>query len=328
MRCAKHFTENVKDELKSIGIKGETQPDFLNAIFGFVEDEVYHEGLLDAKDDQTFDAALASLEPGWNKKERKLLPERHDLKFFNWMSKKAAMMKETLTAGVRLKAGLQPGEKMTSNAAEAGNHVLKEAADYEEMSLPEFVVLAKSVALNQHQELVRAILRMGQWHFKDEYSYFEVKEDVWMHGMTVESRRRYVSKIMILDLGARQVPNESATTPGQLSVSYTTANLQITESVLSAVWNKASEYLTKPGSFVQLPNGADGVNKFFVYSRSKPDNPNVVTVGEGGKVICSCLMYRSTPNKCSHSVAVAERERNLRNFLSWVAKSGDPNLYR
>lgn len=328
LRCAKHSTENVKDELKSIGIKGEAQRDFLNAIFRFVEDEVYHEGLLDAKDDQTFDAVLASLEPEWNKKERELLTEGHDPKFFNWMSKKAAMMKESLTSGVRLKAGLQPGEKMTSNAAEAGNHVLKEAADYEEMSLPEFVVLAKSVALNQHQELVRAILRKGQYRFKDEYSYLEVKEDVWMHGMTVESRRRHVSKIMNLDLGARQVPNESATTPGQLSVSYTSANLQITESVLSAVWNKAIEYLTKPGSFVQLPNKVDGENKFFVYSRSKPDNPNVVTVGEGGKVSCSCLMYRSTPNICSHSVAVAEREKNLQNFLSWVAKSGEPNLYR
>lgn len=175
---------------------------------------------------------------------------------------------------------------------------------------------------------MRAILRKGQYRFKDEYSYLEVKEDVWMHDMTVESRRRHVSKIMNLDLGARQVPNESATTPGQLSVSYTSANLQITESVLSAVWNKAIEYLTKPGSFVQLPNEVDGENKFFVYSRSKPDNPNVVTVGEGGKVSCSCLMYRSTPNICSHSVAVAEREKNLQNFLSWVAKSGEPNFYR
>ena len=121
---------------------------------------------------------------------------------------------------------------------------------------------------------------------------------------------------MNLDLGARQLPNESATTPGQLSVSYSRS--QITESVLSAVWNKASQHLTKPDSF----------EKFFVYSPSKLNNPNVVTVGGGGKRICSCLMYRSTPNICSHSVAVAEREKNLRNFLSWIAKSGDPNLCR
>ena len=169
----------MKGELKSIGIKGQTQRDFLNAMFGFVEDEVYHEGLPDAQDDPIFDAVLASLEPEWNKKEREHLPEGHNPKFFNWMSKKAAMMKKSLTAGVRLKAGLQPGEKMTSNAAEVGNHVFKEEADYEEMSLPEFVVLVKSVALNQHRELVRALLRKGQWRFKEEYSYLEVKEDEW-----------------------------------------------------------------------------------------------------------------------------------------------------
>lgn len=84
----------------------------------------------------------------------------------------------------------------------------------------------------------------------------------------------------------------------------------------------------KPGSFVQLPNEVEGEKKFFVYSCTKADNPNVVTVRESGKVICSCLMYRSTPNICSHSVAVAEREKNLRNFLSWVAKLEDSNLYR
>ncbi|KAL9965864.1 hypothetical protein ACROYT_G029718 [Oculina patagonica] len=328
LRCVKHFTENVKDELKSIGIKGEAQRGFLNHIFGFVEDDIYHEGLLDANDDETFDAVLASLEPEWNKKERELLPEGCEPKFFNWMSKKADMIKGSLSAGVRLKAGLQPGEKMTSNAAEAGNHVLKEAADYEEMSLPEFVVLAKSVALNQHQGLVRAILRKGQYRFKDEYSYLEVKEHVWMHGMTVESRRRHVAKILNLELGASEVPTEPATKTGQLSVPYTSANLQVTESVLSAIWNKASEYLMKPDSVVQLPNEGDGEKKFFVYSRSKPDNPNVVAIGPNGKVSCSCLMYRSTPNICSHSVAVAERDNNLENFLSWVAKSGEPNLYR
>lgn len=328
LRCVKHFTENVKDELKSIGVKGEAQRYFLNCIFGFVEDEVYHEGLLDAKDDETFDAVLASLEPGWNDKEVELLPEVKDPKFHKWLAKKATMMKETLSAGVRLKAGLQPGEKITTNASESANHALKEAADYEEMSLPEFVVLAKSVAVSQHQEVVRAVLRKGKFRFKPEYSYLEIKEDVWMHNMSVDSRKRHMTKIFNLEVGAMQVPAETSTTTGQLSVPYTSANLHVTNSVLSGVWNKASEYLMNSASIVQLPNGGGDDKKFFVYSRSKPDNPNVVTVGPNGKVSCSCLMYRSTPNVCSHSVAVAEREKTLKDFLSWVAQSGDPNLYR
>ena len=223
--------------LRELGIKGEAQRYFLNCIFGFVEDEIYHEGLLDYKDDETFfDALLASLEPEWNRKELEILPEGNDPKFFKWMSKKAAMMKEGLITGVRFKAGLQPGEKITSNAAEAGNHMLKEAADYEAMSLPEFVVLAKSVALNQQQELARAILRKGQYRFKDHYSFLEVKEAVWMHSMTEETRKRHLAKILKVEPGTRQVPTEAAaTTTGQLSIPYTCDNLQVTDSVLAAV---------------------------------------------------------------------------------------------
>lgn len=127
---------------------------------------------------------------------------------------------------------------------------------------------------------------------------------------------------MNLYLSVRQVLNESATTPGQLSVSCTSADLQITEALLWAVYNNASEHLAKPDSFVQLSNEVDGEKKFFVCSRPKADNPN-------GKLVkwsdhAWCTIHRQT---CSHSVAVAEREKNLRNFLSWVAKSGDPNLF-
>ena len=142
----------------------------------------------------------------------------------------SGMLKESLTAGVRLKAALQPGEKITSNAAESGNHVLKEAADYEEMSLPEFVVLAKSVASSQQQEVVRAVLRKGQYRFKPEYSYLEIKEDVWMHKMSMESRKKHLSKILQLDVGARQLPTEAAKA-GQLSVSYTDAKVNVTDSL-------------------------------------------------------------------------------------------------
>ena len=327
LRCVRHFTGNVKDELKSLGIKGEAQRDFLNCIFGHTEDEVYHEGLLDAKDDETFDALLASLESQWKEKELQLCPQETDPKFFAWMSKKAGMLKESLTAGVRLKAGLQPGEKITSNAAESGNHVLKEAADYEEMSLPEFVVLAKSVASSQQQEVVRAVLRKEQYRFKPEYSYLEIKEDVWMHKMSMESRKKHLSKILQLDVGARQLPTEAAKA-GQLSVSYTDAKVNVTDSLLASIWNKASEYLANDDSIIQLPRKDEDEKKFFVYSRSKPDNPNTVTLANNGKMSCSCLMFRSTPNLCSHSVAVAEKETVLKEFLSWVAQSDDSNLYR
>ena len=68
LRFTKHFADNVKDQLKCLGITGKDQTAFLNAIFGYVEDNVYHEGLVNSTDDALFDAALASFEEEWNKK--------------------------------------------------------------------------------------------------------------------------------------------------------------------------------------------------------------------------------------------------------------------
>ena len=71
------------------------------------------------------------------------------------------MIKEAMIKDKRVKAGLHPEEKITTNGAESANHVLKEAADYEEISLAEFAALCKSIAKNQQQEIIRAILRKG-----------------------------------------------------------------------------------------------------------------------------------------------------------------------
>ena len=71
------------------------------------------------------------------------------------------MIKESIIKDKRVKAGLHREEKITTNGAESANHMLKEAAEYEEMSLAKFVALCKSIAKNQQQEIIRAILRKG-----------------------------------------------------------------------------------------------------------------------------------------------------------------------
>ena len=78
--------DNVKDQLKSLGITGTDQTAFSNAIFGYVEDDVYHEGLVNLTDDALFDAALASLEE-WNKKELELNPNSDEAKFYSWIKR-------------------------------------------------------------------------------------------------------------------------------------------------------------------------------------------------------------------------------------------------
>ena len=96
-----------------------------------MDDEVYDEGLLRPADDETFVTALA-------------------LKYIFQMETipNSTNGCQRRQLGVSLKVGLQLGEKITSNVTYAGNHILKETSGHEDMLLPEFVILAKSVVLN------------------------------------------------------------------------------------------------------------------------------------------------------------------------------------
>lgn len=167
LRCTKHFKENVKDKLKALRITGEDATFFISAVFGCTSPEgIYQEGLIDSPDEETFDSLLSSVEEIWNEKEEKASQCGSEPKFHRWIKQHSSMIKESMIKDKRIKAGLHPEEKITTNGAESANHALKEAAEYEEMFLAEFVALCKSIAKNQQQEIIRAILRKG-WYYAD-----------------------------------------------------------------------------------------------------------------------------------------------------------------
>ena len=73
-------------------------------------------------------------------------------------------------------AGLGSKKRLTTNRSESVNHVLKEAAEYEEMSLPELIALAKAEADSQRLDVVWDIVRKGKYRLKKEFSFLEVSE--------------------------------------------------------------------------------------------------------------------------------------------------------
>ena len=77
-------------------------------------------------------------------------------------------------------AGLGSKKRLTTNRSESVNHVLKEAAEYEEMSLPELIALAKAEADSQRLDVVWDIVRKGKYRLKKEFSFLEVSESKWM----------------------------------------------------------------------------------------------------------------------------------------------------
>lgn len=162
LRCLGHFRQNVKEELKKLGIRGRQEKYFLDKIFGSVCNEVRVEGLLDAKDEVEFDSLLLASKREMTEKECEVRPGAEP-SFYNWILKHEALMKKSMILGVRSAAGLNQEDSCTTNDAESNNHVLKSAADHEEMSSVEFICLSKSLAFNQRQEVVRAVLKSGQY---------------------------------------------------------------------------------------------------------------------------------------------------------------------
>lgn len=90
---------------------------------------------------------------------------------------------------------LSRDDSCTSNDAESNNHVLKGAADKEEMSTIEFMSLSKSLALNQCQAVIRAVLKSREYGLKEIYSSLQVAGD-WWYQISKEQKMRHLKRVM------------------------------------------------------------------------------------------------------------------------------------
>ena len=115
-----------------------------------------------------------------------------------------------------------------------------------------------------------------------------------------------------------------------LSIGYTSAR----PTMLAAIRCKAQEHLLIIGS-ISVPShddvGAQASHppkRFAVYSTSHPDSPNVVKLYDDGSMQCPCIMFKSSTNLWSHSVAFAEKKNVLSIYLAWMSTSeSDCNPY-
>lgn len=194
LRCLGHFRQNVKEELKKLGIRGAQEKYFLDKVFGSECGDVRVEGLLDASNEEEFDSLLLASKREIMEKECELNPDAVP-SFYSWIVQHATLMKKSMILGVRSAAGLSRDDSCTSNDAESNNHVLKSAADKEEMSTVEFISLSKSLALNQRQEVIRAVLKCGEYRLKEVYSNLQVTSDRW-YQMSKEQKMRHLKKVM------------------------------------------------------------------------------------------------------------------------------------
>ena len=98
LRCLGHFRQNVKDELKKLGIRGTQEKYFLDKIYGSLCGDVRVEGILDANDEEEFDNLLFASKREMTERELEVRPDTEP-SFYNWILKHAELMKKSMILG-------------------------------------------------------------------------------------------------------------------------------------------------------------------------------------------------------------------------------------
>jgi hypothetical protein len=134
-----------------------------------------------------------------------------------------------------------------------------------------------------------------------------------MHEMSPDQRNKHLRKVLNAEVGECNQEQQaistatSTSTIATLPISYNSmATSGVDVAILSSIWTKAEKYLGLPNAIIEQPT--DGLTKKFkVFSKSHADKPNVVIVDQDRMVHSPCLMFTTSPNLCSHAVAVAHK---------------------
>ena len=248
------------------------------------------------------------------------------------------MIRDTMLHCVREECGLGwPPHIFTTNASENANAVLKRKVDYKRNELPVFIDKLKELVQEQQCEVERAVIGRNKYRFTEQYRFLEIPESKWFM-MNTEQRRRHLSQVQSTQVaeaseGFSQFDaSDPATTEAisvtnpVLSVDLESASEQVNIPIkcLEGIWTKASELISTNDAIVPALGQDSGARMVLSYSGKVP---HMVTPKKGGEFSCnsSCPHWKSM-GTCAHSVAVAEVNKKLPQFLSAKKRRKSPNV--
>ena len=319
LTCFNHFRQNVKRKLQELQYPESSIKEILGDIFGCNQGSIFSEGLVDSNSDEEYDEKLCLLEERWNRLES---ADDIGTSIYDWfLQHKAPIMKATMIKSIREEAGLgKPPKPFTTNASETINSVIKSHVSYKPSQLMEFVEKLKELVDEQEREIERAVIKRGKYRLKPAFSYLEVNESDWFK-MTKEQRRVHLKKMSRAAVKSSIAANAPAATHCCLAMDVETVSgsVAIPVPVLKGMWDKAEELLLSSTSICAAP-GYPAEAK-MVESRSGK-RPHLVVPGKSGQFKCDeeCINFKSI-GICSHTVAVAQMNNSLQQFIAWFAKA-------
>jgi hypothetical protein len=330
LRCFRHFRGNFLSFLTNLKI-GETRS-YFEEVFGKQEGNVYQVGLVDAASEDEFDARLLSLRESWAKREKCAV---ENCQVYQWMEERSLMVKSCMLASVRTKAGLgNPPMKFYTNDSENTNRRLRDKTNGREQGETSFIRDMKElIEDSQETEVVLAMYGASEvYEVRESFRKFELQREEWFR-MNEDQRRKYIRDIYSKSMEELYAAENNASIYAEksdrhrergtekqgLSVESSLLLKLFDDYFLQCVWKKAKRLVSKPENILQAPSKDPQIKAFSAVSESS-NIPNYVQVHSTAKVTCTCKLF--PPKKiCAHSVAVAEKEGILQQFVDWLVKT-------
>ena len=329
LTCFIHVRRNIKNKINECNLPSRLANTILNDVFGQRLGSVYQEGLVDSVNSDDYDNKLQAVIGSWRNAE---LQSTSDIeKFIDWfMANKPQAIRQTMLRSIREDCGLgNPPSTFSTNASESINALLKHKVDYQKQQLPMFIEKVQELVAEQKQEVERAVVNRGKWRLRSQYRYLGVQEQVWFT-MTAQQRQRHLSwvhSVSLMEADDTSSHSNMRRGDGKLSMDAETlaksSNLPI--ACVEGILNKASELLHKENAIVPAPGQSSEARMVLSFS-SKMPHMVVPTKGSGFSCDNNCSNWKSI-GLCSHSVAVAESNGKLEEFIMGVKrKKKIPNM--
>jgi len=305
--CMLHAKDNCKRKLEELGVKTETKSRILRDIYGCEKQQegarIRQGGMVDLESPEEFDQELERA--CWNDLET--TDTGKPPKFKDWFIRyKAVECKSSMLPPMRTAAGLgMPPCQFTTNDVESENMNVKREMDFSKKTWDEAANHLHARVLAHFEELSRGVYKEGRYRLSESFKDLEKEPYEWS-AMTVTERRHHL-----------QQANLKPTMKGncELSISAEESGIQgYSVGDVKSAWGEAADILSSEESIVAHPGN---VPKTVVFEGN--DVHTVVKDGQQYSCDSTCDRYKYFDHVfCPHTIAVAERNGSLSQFLGWI----------
>lgn len=239
------------------------------------------------------------------------------------------MIQDNMLRPIRLNAGLgNPPEAYYNNMPESANKVIKMGVNFRKSEMSEFNGKMEKVIQQQRRDCESAVINRGPYALADEFLHLQMSPEKWF-SLNARQRESHLKKFWA-EVPARKedvqgdVDDSDATEDNSALKIHQELSVSAEESGVAGVallslkemFRQTAILLNKKDSIMEIP-----FKPLTFMVESDRGRPHYVVRSESGKVTCDDCPHYKSGKICSHSLAVAEKCDQLKNFLTWYKRS-------